>query len=145
METINVTEFAKSRAQHHEGNGKDGAFARGAKNGLAATEEIPLRVREIAMMRGLGFSFREIGGEFGISPQAVSLMLSRHRRAAKSLGPDSPFRGLSSRAVNVLGRHAIRTRDDARARNIVAVLPQERNCGKKTAEEIERWLAAGSH
>ena len=38
------------------------------------------------MLRGLGYSFREIGKQFSVTPQAVSLMLSRHRRSLKSLG-----------------------------------------------------------
>ena len=103
-------------------------------------EDVPQRVKEIAMLRGLGYSFREIGERLSVSPQAVSLMLSRHRRAAKSLDKTLQLRGLSSRAVNALGRHSIRTREQARERNILAILPYERNCGSKTVSEIERWL-----
>ena len=103
---------------------------------------VPQRVKEIALLRGLGYSFREIGDRLGISPQAVSLMLSRHRRAAKLLDRTLQLRGLSSRAVNALGRHSIRTRDEARERNILAILPSERNCGNKTVNEIERWLTS---
>ena len=103
---------------------------------------VPQRVKEIALLRGLGYSFREIGDRLGISPQAVSLMLSRHRRAAKLLDRTLQLRGLSSRAVNALGRHSIRTREQARQRNILAILPYERNCGNKTVNEIERWLTS---
>jgi predicted transcriptional regulator len=99
-------------------------------------------VKEIALLRGLGYSFREIGDRLGISPQAVSLMLSRHRRAAKLLDKTLQLHGLSSRAVNALGRHSIRTREEARERNILAILPSERNCGSKTVNEIERWLTS---
>lgn len=105
-------------------------------------EDVPQRVKEIAMLRGLGYSFREIGERLNVSPQAVSLMLSRHRRAAKSLDKTLQLRGLSSRAVNALGRHSIRTREQARERNILAMLPYERNCGSKTVNEIERWLGS---
>ena len=103
---------------------------------------VPQRVKEIALLRGLGYSFREIGDRLGISPQAVSLMLSRHRRAAKLLDGTLQLHGLSSRAVNALGRHSIRTREEARERNILAILPSERNCGSKTVTEIERWLTS---
>ena len=103
---------------------------------------VPQRVKEIALLRGLGYSFREIGDRLGISPQAVSLMLSRHRRAAKLLDRTLQLHGLSSRAVNALGRHSIRTREEARERNILAILPSERNCGSKTVSEIERWLTS---
>ena len=105
-------------------------------------DEVPQRVKEIALLRGLGYSFREIGDRLGISPQAVSLMLSRHRRAAKLLDKTLQLHGLSSRAVNALGRHSIRTREEARERNILAILPSERNCGSKTVSEIERWLTS---
>ena len=105
-------------------------------------DEVPQRVKEIALLRGLGYSFREIGDRLGISPQAVSLMLSRHRRAAKLLDGTLQLHGLSSRAVNALGRHSIRTREEARERNILAILPSERNCGSKTVSEIERWLTS---
>jgi predicted transcriptional regulator len=103
---------------------------------------VPQRVKEIALLRGLGYSFREIGDRLGISPQAVSLMLSRHRRAAKLLDKTLQLHGLSSRAVNALGRHSIRTREEAREHNILAILPSERNCGSKTVNEIERWLTS---
>lgn len=105
-------------------------------------EDVPQRIREIALLRGLGFTFREIGENFGVSPQAVSLMLARHHRAVKSLKKTSDLRCLSARAINVLGRHAVKTRSDARTKNLLAILPNERNCGKKTREEIERWLEA---
>jgi predicted DNA-binding protein YlxM (UPF0122 family) len=105
-------------------------------------EDVPQRVKEIAMLRGLGYSFREIGEKLSVSPQAVSLMLARHRRAAKSLDKTLQLHGLSSRAVNALGRHSIRTREEALKRNILAKLPYERNCGSKTASEIERWLTS---
>ena len=65
-----------------------------------------------------------------------------HRRAAKVLDKTLQLHGLSSRAVNALGRHSIRTREEARERNILAILPSERNCGSKTVNEIERWLTS---
>ena len=47
-------------------------------------EELPQRVRDIATLRGLGYTFREISEQFGVTPQAISLMLSRHRRVLKT-------------------------------------------------------------
>ena len=102
--------------------------------------EIPERVRQIAMMRGLGYSYREIAGPFSLTPQAVSLMLARHRRALKSLPGAMELSSLSARAVNVLGRHGIRTREQARQTNLLERLDRERNCGRKTLDEIARWI-----
>lgn len=103
-------------------------------------EAIPQRVAEIAMLRGLGYSFREIGREFSVTPQAVSLMLSRHRRSLKSLGTAVELGNLSARAVNALGRHGIKSREEARNADVVHLLRHERNCGKKTLDEIAHWL-----
>lgn len=103
-------------------------------------DAVPQRIREIAMLRGLGYSFRQIAEQFSVTPQAVSLMLSRHRRTIKSLRGALELRNLSPRAVNALGRHGIRTRDQARERDAVALLKGERNCGRKTLEEITHWL-----
>jgi predicted DNA-binding protein YlxM (UPF0122 family) len=104
-------------------------------------ESVPQRIRELAMLRGLGYSFREIAQQLNVSPQAVSLMLSRHRRCLKSLRGAMELSQLSVRAVNALGRHGICTRDEALARNALELLRNERNCGSKTIEEIERWMA----
>lgn len=103
-------------------------------------DAVPQRIREIAMLRGLGYSFRQIAEQFSVTPQAVSLMLSRHRRTIKSLRGALELRNLSPRAVNALGRHGIRTRDQAREKDVVALLKGERNCGRKTLEEITHWL-----
>jgi len=46
---------------------------------------------------------------------------------------------LSARAADVLGRHGIRTREQARQANGLAWLARERNCGRKTMDEIARW------
>jgi len=109
----------------------------------SALEAVPQRVREIAMLRGLGYSFREIAGQLHVSPQAVSLMLSRHRRSIKSLRSAMELRNLSARAVNALGRHRIKTREEAQATNVLALLGNERNCGRKTLEEIAHWIKEG--
>ena len=106
-------------------------------------EEIPHRVRDIAMMRGLGYSFREIAQQLNVTPQAVSLMLSRHRRALKSLNGAMELCHLSARAVNALGRHGVSTREEARANDVLHRLRSERNCGRKTLDEIERWMSEG--
>lgn len=103
-------------------------------------EDIPERVRQIAMLRGLGYSYRQIAAPLHVTPQAVSLMLMRHRRSLKSLRDAMELNCLSARAVNVLGRHGIRTREQARRANLLALLAGERNCGRKTMEEIARWI-----
>jgi len=106
-------------------------------------EDVPHRVRDIAMMRGLGYSFREIAQQLNVTPQAVSLMLSRHRRSLKSLKGAMELCHLSARAVNALGRHGISTRHEAREKDVLHCLRGERNCGRKTLEEIERWMSDG--
>jgi hypothetical protein len=107
---------------------------------FALLGEVPERVRQIAMMRGLGYSYREIAGPFSVTPQAVSLMLMRHRRSLKSLRGAMELSALSPRAVNALGRHGIRTREQARQANVLERLDRERNCGRKTIDEISRWI-----
>lgn len=102
-----------------------------------------MRVREIAMLRGLGYSFREIGKQLSVSPQAVLLMLSRHRRSFKSLRQAMELNHLSARAVNALGRHGICNRRDACERRALDLLRDERNCGRKTLDEIARWMQQG--
>ena len=103
-------------------------------------DEVPERVRQIAMLRGLGYSYRQIAGPLNVTPQAVSLMLARHRRALKSLRGAMELSSLSARAVNVLGRHGVRTREQARQANLLECLDRERNCGRKTLDEIARWI-----
>ena len=105
-----------------------------------ALDTIPERVRQIAMLRGLGYSYRQIAGPLQVTPQAVSLMLTRHRHSLKSLRAAMELNSLSARAVNALGRHGIRTREQARQANVLERLAGERNCGCKTMEEIVRWV-----
>jgi predicted transcriptional regulator len=106
----------------------------------AGLNDVPQRVREIAMLRGLGYSFREIATPLHVSPQAVSLMLYRHRRSLQSLRGAMELSNLSARAVNALGRHGIHTREEARRREVLELLSNARNCGKKTLEEIALWV-----
>jgi predicted transcriptional regulator len=106
----------------------------------ATLGDIPERVRQIAMLRGLGYSYRQIAVPLQVTPQAVSLMLTRHRRTLKSLRDAMELNSLSARAVNVLGRHGICTREQAREANVLERLAGERNCGRKTMDEIARWV-----
>ena len=110
----------------------------------AAIEALPSRVRDIAIMRGLGYKLQEIARHMGLTPQAVSIMLQRHRARIKELGVRTEHWELSTRAANVLGRLRVFTREDARAGNVAAKLRGQRNCGEKTICEIERWLAEGT-
>ena len=107
-------------------------------------DAIPERVRQIAMLRGLGYSYRQIAGPLHVTPQAVSLMLTRHRRSLKTLRDVMELSSLSARAVNVLGRHGICTREQARQANVLERLAGERNCGRKTMDEIARWMDHGN-
>ena len=42
--------------------------------------------------------------------------------------------------MNVLGRRGIRTREQACQANVIEHLAGERNCGRKTMDEIARWV-----
>lgn len=95
------------------------------------------------MLRGLGYAFREIARQYNVTPQAVSLMLSRHKKSIKSLRGAKELAVLSSRAVNALGRLGITSREEARRRNALELLKGARNCGRKTINEIEHWLDQG--
>lgn len=106
---------------------------------------IPARIRDIATLRGLGYTFREIAEPLDITPQAVSLMLTRHRRCLKSLKDSIELFQLSARAVNSLGRFGVNTREEARQKNVLELLQNQRNCGRKTLDEIERWIQEPSH
>ena len=111
----------------------------------SALETVPERIREIAMMRGLGYSFRQIAEQFCVTPQAVSLMLSRHKKTVKSLRGATELTTLSSRAANALGRLNVRNREEARRMNVIQSLKGSRNCGRKTISEIEHWLDEGQN
>lgn len=130
MHAAAVVETPRSPAQRPQASGREI---------FAVLEHIPGRVRDIAVLRGLGYSYREIASPLGLTPQAVSLMLIRHKRCLKQLKSASDLHALSARAVNVLTRHGITTRQEARAKGVLAFLKLERNCGSKTAAEIERW------
>ncbi|MBJ7328045.1 MAG: hypothetical protein JHC52_11955 [Chthoniobacterales bacterium] len=106
----------------------------------ATLEELPQRVRDIATLRGLGYTFREISEQFGVTPQAISLMLSRHRRVLKTLRGAVELAGLSPRAVNALSRHGIRSRAAAIEADVLELLKGGRNYGDKTRDEIRQWL-----
>lgn len=105
--------------------------------------KLPGRVRDIATLRGLGYTCMEIGRRFGITPQAVSATLARHHRHVGDFGQRKEMLELSARAANVLTRIGINTRAEARGRDIFALLRRERNCGEKTIEEIRCWLESG--
>jgi IS30 family transposase len=115
-----------------------------ANSPLNQLDAVPQRIREIAMLRGLGYSFRQIAQQFSVTPQAISLMLSRHRKSLKSLRGAFELNNLSARAVNALGRHGIHTREEARHQSVLELLKNERNCGRKTLGEIEQWLDEGN-
>ncbi len=131
MPTTTVLQKPRSPSRRSQASGREV---------FAVLEHIPGRIRDIAVLRGLGYSYREIASPLGITPQAVSLMLIRHKRCLKQLKSASDLHSLSARAVNVLSRRGIATRQEARARGVLALLQRERNCGAKTVAEIERWM-----
>lgn len=116
------------------------AFAPPAENALG---HLPARVRDIAALRGFGYSCVEIGRRLGITHQAVSLTLSRHYRRISDMGDCPELFELSTRAANALARLGINGRADARGRDLMGLLRQERNCGAKTIAEIRTWLDGG--
>lgn len=101
---------------------------------------VPWRVREIAMLRGLVYSYRQIAQESKITPQPVSLMHARRRRPVKSLRQQMDLLGLSPGVVNVLARHGINKREQALTYPLLDRISNGRNCGSKTIEEIRRWI-----
>jgi len=107
----------------------------------AALEFSTGRVRDIAALRGLGFSYREIAEHYHVTPQAISLLLARNRRKMSSIGDRPELIELSTRATNALGRLGVTTREQAAEANAVDKLRNARNCGRKTLTEIEGWLA----
>lgn len=114
-----------------------------APSSTLGLEDVPHHVRNVAALRGLGFSFREIGKSYGVTPQAASIMLSRHRALMKTLKRQSDLAGLSPRAVNSLGRLGVRTREDACSTpNLEEKLRIQRNCGRKTIDEVLDWVSA---
>lgn len=99
------------------------------------------RVRDIAALRGLGFSYTEIAGYFNVSPQAISILLQRNRRNLDAIGDSIAMAGLSTRASAALRRLGIDEPEKARGRDVIGELRSARNCGTKTLEEISSWIA----
>jgi len=102
------------------------------------------RVRDVAALRGLGFSYREIASHYGVTPQAISVLLSRCRRQMKAIGGAPGLANLSTRAATALRRLGMQSREEARAGDALARLAHARNCGRKTLEEIEHWITSQS-
>ena len=100
------------------------------------------RVRDIAALRGLGFSYREIALHYGVTPQAISLLLARSRKQMKAIGGEPGLANLSTRAAAALRRLGIQNRHEALAGDALARLAHARNCGRKTLEEIEHWMTS---
>lgn len=101
---------------------------------------LPGRVRDIAALRGLGFTCLEIGRRFGISAQAVSITLARYRHRHDLLDGNGEMLELSSRAANALSRIGVTNRTEGRRSDIFVLLRGQRNCGTRTLEEIRSWL-----
>ena len=114
-------------------------------SGLPDPEELPRRILHIAALRGLGYPLRTIGRSYGVTPQAISVMLARHKAATRPGRSRAGLEGLSPRAVNVLGLLRIRNRADAQGvTDWEARLRGLRNCGKKTVAEIRQWASGAA-
>lgn len=100
------------------------------------------RVRDVAALRGLGFSYRDIALHYGVTPQAISLLLARSRKQIKAIGGNPELTSLSTRACSALRRLGVQSRQEALAVNILNRIQNSRNCGRKTINEINDWLAA---
>lgn len=101
---------------------------------------VPVQVLRFAALRGLGYTFVQIGAVAGVSPQAVQATVARYRRSLDSLQGSTELAGLSTRAINVLSRQGVSTREEARKAGLPGNLAGERNCGRKTIQEIQRWM-----
>jgi hypothetical protein len=107
--------------------------------------DLPLHIRNVATLRGLGFSYRVIGRHYGVTPQAISVLLSRQKDLLGKRAHHSELAGLSPRAVTSLGRLGIRTRLQAQNHpDLEKALRGRRNCGQKTIDEILSWAGQAS-
>lgn len=102
------------------------------------------RVRDVAALRGLGFSYREIAQHYGVTPQAVSLLLTRCRRQMDAIGGNPELANLSTRACAALRRLGVHSREEATTARVLERLSHARNCGRKTLEEIADWITAAA-
>jgi hypothetical protein len=111
---------------------------------LPDIDQLPKFVRDVAAWHGLGYSLREISTNYGVTRQALSIMLVRQRKrwmCARKLAVGE-LAGLSPRAVNCLGRLGITTRSKARRMDDLELrLRSQRNCGSKTTREILDWAS----
>jgi hypothetical protein len=90
---------------------------------LPDPDALPRRFLHMAALRGLGYSLRAIGRNYGVSPQAVSVMLTRHKKLLRAARSGTGMESLSPRAVNVLGRLRISGRTEAIA-DVYAAAPE---------------------
>lgn len=104
-------------------------------------EALPPRVRDIAIIRGLGYSLAQISRHMDLTPQVVSITLNRHRRRIKDLVLRTEHWTRSTRAATAPGRMHVSTREKARAMKVPAKLRRQRNCGEKTIYKIKCCLA----
>lgn len=100
------------------------------------------RVRDVAALRGLGFSYREIAAHYGVTPQAISLLLTRNRKNMRAIGGNPELASLSARACAALQRLGVHSRQQAVSADVLGRLQNARNCGRKTLEEIGDWISS---
>jgi hypothetical protein len=137
-----ITETTQESPRHNFPSADRPDRVAGSAAAAYATDALPRRIEEIAVLRGLGYSFREIAQPFGLTPQAINVALIRHRKARRHAAKSgSELLGLSVRAARALAHHGIRTRADAKGKDVMSLIQEQRNCGRKTRDEIARWVA----
>jgi transposase len=99
--------------------------------------------RKILLWHRLGIGTKEVAKRLGISESYARALTKQAEQAAAAglLRRKPPFRGLSSRACNVLVANGIKTRADVAQAFAANKLGYFRNLGEVTLKEIEAWLA----
>lgn len=89
------------------------------------------------MLGSVGCASFELGRDTAVGFRQCSRAIAV---PLKSLRDTMELNSLFARVVNVLGRHAIRAREQARQANVLGRLGGGRDFGRKTTDEIARWM-----
>lgn len=99
-------------------------------------KEVSERNHKIWFLRKIGYTYRSIGDQVGISGQAVRLCYRKTVRKIEYIKNPGPYGFLSVRAVNCLREAGIKSLTEARKLSELTLLKM-RNCGPKTLQEIK--------
>lgn len=95
----------------------------------------------IAKYKAGGISMRAIGAEFGISGEAVRVVIRGDERREREKREAKPFHGLGTRARNaMLSNFHFKTEAEARAVLTSPIVGRGKGIGKAIRDEITRWL-----